>query len=181
MSDANNTAAVSSDSLQERLAARIKKAASERSNVSSWLAVEIGANSYLVPLSHASEIFPFAPIHPVPYAQAWFLGIANLRGELVGVTDIEQLLGLPAFQRSEQDLQNARLLTFNPALEINAALLIDKLVGLKSVEAFTRAQPPSSSQQEFMGMIYEDKSGRHWQEINLQKLTQLPAFLSISS
>lgn len=165
--------------LQEHLASRIKQATTGGYNVSSWLGVEVGTQAYLVPLSHASEIFPFTPIHPVPYTEPWFLGIANLRGELTGIADVGLLMGQPAVTRSEQSLQNSKLLTFNPVLEVNAALLIDRLAGLKSVDAFVRAHTADAPSHPYLGTIYQDKEGKSWQELNLQNLAQSSEFLSI--
>ena len=167
------------DSLQERLARRIKEAAAGNYKVSSWLAVEVGVFSYLIPLSHSSEIFPYTPIHQVPYTQPWFLGVANLRGELVGVTDIGVLMGQAPVQRTEQMLQQVKMLTFNPVLEINAALLVDRLIGLKRVDSFSRAQPRAEFSPPYLGTVYFDKMGKRWQELNLQVLAKTNEFLSI--
>lgn len=166
--------------LQERLAKRIKKASEGDYNVSSWLAIEVGQHGFLVPLSHASEISPYAFVHPVPYTKPWFMGVTNLRGELMAIVDIGLFLNLPGQLRTEAALANAKFLTFNPVLEVNAALLIDKLLGLKSVSAFVSAEPRRPNDASFLGHIYTDTAGKRWQEINLQSLSQLPEFLAIS-
>jgi hypothetical protein len=57
---------------------------SEGVSVAAWLAVQAGGRDYLLPLNQAGEIFPWTGVQPVPYTQAWFLGIANLRGALMG-------------------------------------------------------------------------------------------------
>ena len=66
--------------LQVRLAGRLQAARVEGLSVSSWLAVESAGQSYLLPLAQSGEIFPWVAVQPVPYTQAWFLGVANLRG-----------------------------------------------------------------------------------------------------
>lgn len=175
----SSAAETAGSDLQERLARRIKEATLGNYKISSWLAVEIGASSYLIPLSHSSEIFPYAPIHPVSYTQPWFLGVANLRGELVGVTDVGVLMGQAPRARSEQMLQQVKLLTFNPILEMNAALLIDRLIGLKSVDSFVRAEPRAEFDAPYLGTVYFDKMGKRWQELNLQLLAKTKEFLSI--
>src|SRR3990167_3882150 len=70
--------------LQTRLASRLQAARTEGSSVSSWLAVESAGSFYLLPLGQSGEIFPWVSIQAVPYTQRWFLGVANLRGGLVG-------------------------------------------------------------------------------------------------
>ena len=114
--------------LQTRLASRLQAARSEGTSVSSWLAVESAGNFYLLPLGQSGEIFPWVSVQAVPYTQSWFLGVANLRGGLVGVVDLAGLLGSTA-ARTEQALSEASLLAFNAALDVNAALLVDRLAG----------------------------------------------------
>ena len=123
--------------LQVRLAGRLQAARVEGLSVSSWLAVEAAGQSYLLPLAQSGEIFPWVAVQPVPYTQAWFLGVANLRGGLVGVVDLAGLLGSPV-QRTEQMLAESSLLAFNTALDVNAALLVDRLAGLRGRRRLSR-------------------------------------------
>ena len=51
--------------LQSRLADRLQAAQTEQRG-RSWLAVECGARGFLFPLRDAGEIFPIAPMAPVP-------------------------------------------------------------------------------------------------------------------
>lgn len=166
--------------LQARLANRLQAAKSEALSVSSWLAVEAGAKSYLLPLGHSGEIFPWGAVQPVPYTQKWFLGVANLRGGLSGVVDLAVLLG-DSPVRTEQKLAEASLLALNAALEVNVALLVDRLAGLRGVDAFVSSEPPAPDAPSFFGSVYLDASGARWQELNLQLLAQHPTFLSISA
>ena len=116
----------------------------------------------------------------MPYTQSWFLGVANLRGGLVGVVDLAGLLGSAA-PRTEQALAESSLLAFNAALDVNAALLVDRLAGLRGTDAFVSSEPPAEDAPSFFGTTYIDSSGTRWQELNLQILSQHPAFLSISA
>ena len=166
--------------LQTRLASRLQAARTEGTSVSSWLAVESAGNFFLLPLGHAGEIFPWVSVQAVPYTQRWFLGVANLRGGLVGVVDLAGLLGAQA-ARSEQALSEASLLALNAALEVNAALLVDRLAGLRGTDAFVSSEPPAEDSPAFFGTTYIDSAGTRWQELNLQALSQHPDFLSISA
>lgn len=166
--------------LQTRLASRLQAARGEGVSVSSWLAVEAAGQSYLLPLGQSGEIFSWVSVQPVPYTQSWFLGVANLRGSLIGVVDLAGLLGASSV-RNEQALSETSLLVFNPALEVNAALLVDRLAGLRGTDAFVASEPPPEDAPSFFGTTYFDARGARWQEINLQILSQSPAFLSISA
>jgi len=164
--------------LQTRLASRLQAAKAEGSNVSSWLAVETAGERYLLPLGHAGEIFPWNGVQAVPYTHPWFLGVANLRGSLMGVVDLGGLAGT-AVARTEQSLADSSLLAMNPALEVNSALLVDRLLGLRGTDAFVSSEPPAEGAPEFFGTRYTDGRGALWQELNLQAMAQSQAFLSI--
>ena len=166
--------------LQTRLAARLQAARGEGLSVSSWLAVESAGRFFLLPLGQSGEIFSWSGVQPVPYTQPWFLGVANLRGSLTGVVDLAGLLG-ESGTRSEQALADASLLALNAALDVNAALLVDRLSGLRGTDAFVSSEPPGEDAPPFFGTVYLASQGTRWQEINLQTLSQHPAFLSISA
>ena len=167
--------------LQTRLASRLQAARSEGVSAS-WLAVKVGAFNCLFPLSQSGEIFPLTHIQRVPYARPWFMGVINLRGALYGVVDLASFLGDGATRlRGEQSLAESSVITFNAALELNCALLVDGLAGLRKRDAFSDAVAPPEGSPAYFGNRFTDLHGEHWQEINLQSLSQLPEFLSISA
>ena len=167
--------------LQTRLANRLQAARSEGVQTS-WLAVESAGSRYLFPLAQSGEIFPFASTQTVPYTQPWFLGVANLRGGLYGVVDLAGFVGnRPAAPRTETGRAESRLIALGATLEVNCALLVDKLAGLRNAEAFTSSSEPPAGSPEFFGSGFTDAGGAHWQEINLQALSQQPQFLSITA
>ncbi len=148
----------------------------------SWLAVEAADVRYLFPLNQSGEIFPWANMQPVPYTQSWFLGVANLRGGLYGVIDLGGFVaGMAPDSRAESGRDQARLVALNSVLDVNCALLIDRLVGLRSMDSFIDSAPAPDTAPGYFGSGYTDADGAHWQEINLQSLSQQPRFLSISA
>lgn len=167
--------------LQSRLASRLQAARTE-GVAASWLAVEAAGAKYLFPLSQSGEIFPWATAQPVPYTQPWFLGVANLRGGLYGVVDLASFVaGTSPAQRTDMARSESRLIALNALLEINCALLIDRLAGLRNLEAFKSSSEPPAGSPDYFGSGYTDANGAYWQEINLQTLSQQPQFLSISA
>ena len=167
--------------LQSRLASRLQAARTEGVQAG-WLAVEAAGRKYLFPLSQSGEIFPYAATQAVPYTQSWFLGVANLRGGLYGVVDLASYVsGQPPAQRSDAGRAESRLVALNQLLEINCALLIDRLAGLRNTEAFVSSGGAPEGSPDYFGSGYTDASGAYWQEINLQALAQQQQFLSISA
>jgi len=167
--------------LQSRLATRLQAARTEGVQAS-WLAVEAAGAKYLFPLAQSGEIFSFANAQPVPYTQAWFLGVANLRGGLYGVVDVASFVAgrAPAF-RSEATRAESRLVALNAMLEVNCALLVDRLAGLRNLDAFSSSAAAPEGSPGYFGNGYTDANGTYWQEINLQALSQQSQFLSISA
>lgn len=167
--------------LQTRLADRLQIARTQ-GVAASWLAVEAGGGRYLFPLSQSGEIFPWVNTQPVPYTQAWFVGVANLRGGLFGVVDLASFVsGQPPPPKNELARTDSRLVALNSALEVNCALLIDKLAGLRNQEAFGDYAERAPEAPEFFGNQYVDLQGARWQEINLQLLAQQAHFLTIGA
>ena len=167
--------------LQTRLADRLQVARTQ-GVAPSWLAVEAGGKKYLFPMGQAGEIFPWVMTQAVPYTQSWFLGVANLRGGLFGVVDMASYVtGAPLAHKSELARKESRLVALNSALDVNCALLIDKLAGLRNQEAFTDFSEKSGDAPDYFGNQYIDQSGAAWQEINLQLLAQQANFLTISA
>ena len=118
----------------------------------------------------------------VPYAKPWFLGVVNLRGGLYGVVDMASFVGEGlARHRSEQALSESSLVTFNAALEVNCALMVDSLSGLRNRESFSSVEPAPEGSPVYFGNRYRDLGGTEWQEINLRSLSQFSPFLSISA
>ena len=167
--------------LQTRLADRLQIARTQ-GVAPSWLAVEASGKKYLFPMVQAGEIFPWVASQAVPYTQGWFLGVANLRGGLFGVVDLASYVsGQSTSLKTEFALKESRLIALNSALDINCALLIDRLAGLRNQAAFDDFSEKAPDAPDYFGYQYIDQSGQSWQEINLQLLAQQVRFLTISA
>jgi twitching motility protein PilI len=166
--------------LQIRLAKRLQAAQSEGMSVA-WLAVKAGARNYLLPLGQAGEIVPLSSAQPVPHTKAWFKGVLNIRGSLFGVVDLAGFLlasGAVAAAPAGAGVQ-ASVVTLNAMLEVNCALQVDGLAGLRGSEAFASSTPPAADAPAYFGNCLTDSDGQRWQEIDLRALAQSAAFLSI--
>jgi twitching motility protein PilI len=166
--------------LQSRLAERLKEARTQARG-QSWLAIESGGRGFLFPLRESGEIFSVAPTLPVPHSHRWFVGVANLRGHLHGVVDLAGFLGLKPTPLAAEPTgrEPARLVGFNSALDINCALLVDRLAGLRSDEELTLLPADDLPRPAFAGARYRDVAGREWQELRLSELANDDAFLRI--
>jgi twitching motility protein PilI len=167
--------------LQSRLAHKLEVAKTTTVSAS-WLAVEAAGGHFLFPLRQSGEIFPLPALQPVAYTQDWFLGVASLRGGLYGVVDFGGYLGAASGPASSAiAASEARLVTLNGLLELNCALLVDRLGGLRNPEAFSAQDPPPAGAPAYFGHCYTDAAGLRWQEINLQLLCTQERFVQISA
>jgi len=164
--------------LQQRLAERMQ-AVRETTQVASWLAVECAGVGLLFSLTQASEIFTPVPLKPVPYAKPWLAGVANLRGGLVTVVDLGLFLGLRDAQALRADAGAQRLIALNAELNINCALLVDRLAGLRSAEQLQAEPPEAGPRPRFAGPRWRDADGRAWQQLDLEALSRHEQFLHI--
>lgn len=163
-------------SLQTRLAEQLALAKTQV-RARSWLAVETAGVGFLLPLKEAGEIFSMTPLLPVPHTAPWFLGVANLRGHLHGVVDLARFLGLRSeiFYRDQ-----SRMVAFNPSFEINCALVIDRLAGLRNEGEIHREPERGDPRPPFVSDRYRDQNGRLWQELRLDQLAVTDSFLRIA-
>lgn len=166
--------------LQSRLAQRLQLARTE-ARTAAWLAVECAGQGLLLPLPSAGEIFPAGALLPVPHTQPWFVGVANLRGGLHGVVDMAAFLGLRAPQRADALRESSRLVALNPGFGAHCALLVDRLVGLRSPEQLQRETDEATARPNFAGPLWRDADGRRWQEIDLAALARHEQFLGIAA
>jgi twitching motility protein PilI len=167
--------------LQARLASRLQAARADGTSVS-WLAVRAGGALWLLPLGQSGEIVPLSTTQPVPYTKPWFRGVVNIRGGLQGVVDLAAFLESNAGRaRSEPEVQSPSVVTLNAALELNCALQVDSLQGLRGPGDFTASSPAEAGSPPYFGSQFTDNAGLVWQEINLRELAQSPPFLSISA
>ncbi len=170
--------------LQSRLAERLQAARTQERG-KSWLAVECGGHGLLFTLKDAGEIFTPVPISPVPHVQRWFMGVANLRGHLHGVVDLAGFLGLrrpvePVREGvREHGRDPSRLVVFNASMELNCALWVDRLAGLRSEAQLTPEPEDGTPRPAFVGARLRDAAGTVWQELHLAELAGEERFLSI--
>jgi len=140
------------------------------------LAVRIGTASFLLDMNKAGEIVTAPPVTPVPWTKPWYLGLANVRGRLVGVIDLMLLAG--AAPIAPEDAQ--QLVVFNEELKINVGLLITRAFGLRNIKDLVPLGPLQDRNRPWEARAFRDADGSRLVEIDLQGLTSFDEFASIS-
>ena len=75
----------------------------------------------------------------------------------------------------------AIVVTLNALLEVNCALHVDSLAGLRGSDAFLSSTAAAADAPAYFGNCFVDAEAQRWQEINLRALAQSPSFLSIGA
>jgi twitching motility protein PilI len=162
---------------QKDILARLKtQAESGRSVSSSKLGIRVGGHDCLVTLSDISEVLPLPDILKVPLTQTWFLGMANVRGNLYGVTDLASYLGFPPASVTSE----SRVLLVHGKFGINAGLLVDRLVGLRNLEDM-KSEPEAVDKASWQLGRYKDNAGQVWEEVSLDVLLGQNEFLQVAA
>lgn len=79
-----------------------------------YLQFDLGNESYAVPLSTVKEVIPVPETTPLPNSPTHYVGIMNLRGQIISVIDLRKRLKSPPKRR---DLRKPSSLLNLKALE----------------------------------------------------------------
>lgn len=159
---------------QEYLAKRLTSAA--RGEISTaLLGVQSGKESWLLNLADAGEIIPVGALTPVPLTHPWFGGMANIRGNLYSVVDFS------AFRGGEPTPinANARLVLIGTRFDVNCALLVSRMLGLRPAEALKPLADDAAGRPKWVGGRFQDNEGRQWRRLDVPGLIATPGFMQV--
>ena len=155
---------------QMQLLERMQAAKSTGQTSVNQLGVMLGESYGLLELTQAGEIVPVGPITPVPLTRDWYLGLTNIRGNLLGVIDIARYQGLPAATIGP----DSRIITFASGLGFNCGALVSKVLGLRNVAEMAPQEEGAGD-----GVHYRDRELHSWRRIDLAQLVRDTRFLHI--
>jgi twitching motility protein PilI len=175
---------------QVQLLERMQAARSGAATGVRELGVVIRGRYCLLELTQIGEIVTAQPLAPVPLARDWYLGLANVRGDLAGVIDLARYAGWESGADSTGGTGSTgstgsigstgarRFITFSPRLGFNCALLADRVLGLRQASDM-RAVAALAEQPAWGGRQFDDADGQRWTLIDLAQLVREPRFGSI--
>lgn len=149
---------------QEQLLERMQAARANQGASVNQLGVQIGAERYLLDLTQAGEIVPVPAVTSVPLTQSWYLGLANVRGNLVGVIDLARYFGTGDTAAGG----DARVVTFADGVKFNCGLLVARVYGLRQAETM-----------QVRGEQLIDADGNAWTPLDLTILVADERFLHV--
>jgi len=164
---------------QVQLLERMQAAKSGAAPSGRELGVLIGGRPCLLDLTQISEIVPLQAVTSVPLARDWYLGLANIRGNLTGVIDMAR------YQRQasgDAPPSERRLITFAPGLGFNCALLVERVLGLRKLADMQVVEAPAevaADAARWSSELFQDAEGQRWMRLDLVQLVREPRFLQV--
>lgn len=159
---------------QVTLLERMQAAKAGTGNAGRELGVLLGGRRCLLDLTQVGEIVPFQAVTAVPLSQDWYRGLANIRGNLVGVIDLARYMG----EAGSQPGPDSRLVTFATHLGFNCAILAGRVLGLRNLDEMVE-QATDSGQPAWGSQQFNDREGQQWTRLDLAELVREARFLQI--
>ncbi len=150
---------------QQNLSDRMQASGADAKKIST-LGVIIAGQNWLVDMAEISEVLPAQERVSVPMAKAWVSGVTNVRGSLYCVADIAAYLKLGKVTGAVEN----RMLLVAGRYAFNAALLVDKVLGLRDARAWRNEQAG-----------FRDEQDAIWHKLDIGKLLAQADFLQIGA
>jgi len=143
----------------------------------SGIGFRIAQHKYVVPMEFVREIMKYPVISQVPGSKEWVRGIANIRGNLLPVFDLQGFLGekLTTIKRETRILSIAKD-------KLCAGLIVDEIYGMKYFDKLTFDAKNGHDvkwKNYFSGGYNLD--GESWVVFNMQQLVESRDFLNVAN
>lgn len=143
----------------------------------SGIAFRLGKNQLLASMDDVVEILDFPDISTVPLTQPWVRGIANVRGNLLPIVDLNGYLG----NEMPRVTNKTRVLVIDFE-GVFSGIVVDEVVGLKHFleEELTRDDPGVDEELKPYMQNGFRRGDQVWGIFNLLILAESPAFLQVA-
>lgn len=115
-------------SLEEQSKKSAKGLPQQTENRTLWSGIgfRLGDIEMVAPLTQVNEILHFPNLTLVPGTLPWVKGLANIRGTLLPIVDLQGYLGQPPIPLRQQ----SRIMVIHQG-ELEVGLLVDEVIGLR--------------------------------------------------
>ncbi len=124
----------------------------------SGVGFSLAGQQYLCPLGEVAEVLNLPPYTPVPGTQSWLLGMSNVRGRLLPLTDLAAYAG---FARTSR---HPRVLVIDQP-ELFSGLLVDEVQGIQHFAAqqyFPDVEQVPQGLADVVEGRFQDANGGQW-------------------
>jgi twitching motility protein PilI len=142
------------------------------------LSYRVGELQFVTAMDQISEVVPSAPFAVVPRTQTWLRGIANVRGRLLTVIDLQDFLGMGPVNAD----QYARLIVINND-QLSCCLLVSRLQGLRHFDPEGDSCETGEMDQKWAGYIAGSlgREQQKWLVFDTDRLLEDKSFLSAAA
>lgn len=133
----------------------------------SGVAFRLAGLQFISPLGEIAEVLNLQDYTPVPDTQPWMLGLSNVRGRLLPLTDLAGFAGLVRSSR------HAKVLVVDQP-DLFSGLLVDEVQGIQHFGAENYRPDVEQIPEGLAGMVegrFEDAQGQHWIVVLPSRLT----------
>lgn len=157
---------------QQQLSLRLQQAVTTKA-VASKLGFQVAGLNWFVALDDVSEVIPLPVLVGVPLTKKWFLGVANVRGNLYAVTDFSIFLGGEPVSAGYE----RRMMLLNETIVSGSSIVVSRMLGLKNADSLKPVAMDDPIP--LVKARYRDANGDFWHELDVHRLGQEPTFLEV--
>lgn len=150
----------------------------QATGTSGRLALRLGQWHLMFLMEDVSEIIPLPSITRVPGVKPWLLGIANLRGTVITIIDLQRFLS----SKATTVVNNSRVVVIS-ADEWDYGLLIDEVIGMRHFGADSRLHNVGTVDVHLRPYLTEafNGEGKLWLTFSVDRLLEDPNFLNAAA
>ncbi len=138
------------------------------------LAVRLGPWNLMFSMDNVVEIIPIPRVTQVPGVKSWLIGIANLRGTIISVIDLQEFLS----NQPTNSSPNSRLVVVR-ANQWQYGLLVDEIVGMRQFGTQSRLPTLDDLDARLRNYVVAgfESERQRWFVFNMERLLNDPQFL----
>jgi purine-binding chemotaxis protein CheW len=114
------------------------------------LSFSLGTEEYAIPLLSVKEVIALPETTPVPFSPSYFVGIMNLRGQVISVLDLRLKLGIKAQNTAETVVIICDLQPLSIGVVVNA---VNNVLTLKPEELGPKPDIGNSKASEYIAGV----------------------------
>ncbi|HFB65741.1 MAG TPA: chemotaxis protein CheW [Aeromonadales bacterium] len=146
--------------------------------VTSWsgVAFKLNGKKYVAPLSEVAEIMDVPGLTRIPGAKKWVRGVANVRGTLLPVMDLQGLL-----YKKPNRSRKQRLLVIQNG-DFLSSIVVDDVIGLQHFEDIDRLEDVPEVDEAVKPYVNDgfNREDQVWTVFSLFALAEDSAFLQVA-
>ncbi|KQY94046.1 chemotaxis protein CheW [Paenibacillus sp. Root52] len=130
-----------------------------------YIELSVGAETCAIRIEEIHEIIKMLSITDIPYSRPEVKGVVNLRGKVVCVVSLRNLLGMP----DEPDTRSTRIIVVRYQDEY-VGLIVDKV---NKVTTYNEIHPPTSGHARSREAVFLGVGQREDQLVGILKLEEI--------